>query len=352
MEMPYARAAAPQASPPSGQISGGVVETAAGRTAGDQFEFTLKNPVSLERRQSAMLPLVEGEIKAEKTLVFSGSRVSGGETVHPGISAELTNTSGMKLPAGPITVYDGGTYAGDALIEFFPENEKRLITFGEDLSVNGSVSSSGVRYITAVNVSGGIMTITRRQTHEKVYTFRNASGEEKKLVIQHPITSGAELAEPKTSDDKTATLYRFNRNLAPKETFVFTVKEETPISERITLAQLRPETFLSYSANQEIPDNVRSALTRAIELKKSADDAAAAQGKLETQMTRLVSDQDRIRRNLEAAGNQTPQGQEYLKRMAALDDEIDSLKKQIDQAAQETQKAKAEYDNYLATLKI
>ena len=69
-------------------------------------------------------------------------------------------------------------------------------------------------------------------------------------------------------------------------------------------------------------------------------------------MTRLTSDQDRIRRNLEAAGNQTPQGQEYLKRMAALDDEIDDLKKQIEAAAQETQRAKAEYDSYLATVKI
>jgi hypothetical protein len=299
-----------------------------------------------------MLPLVEGEIKAEKTLVFSGSRVSAGETVHPGISAELTNTSGMKLPAGPITVYDGGTYAGDALIEFFPENEKRLITFGEDLSVTGSVSSSGTRYVTAVNISGGIMTITRRQTHEKVYTFRNASEESKKLVIQHPITSGAELAEPKTSDDKTDSLYRFDRNLAPKGTFTFTVKEETPISERITLAQLRPETFLSYSTNQEIPENVRSALAREIELKRTADNAASAQAALETQMSRLISDQDRIRRNLEAAGSQTPQGQEYLRRLSALDDEIDNLKKQIEAAAQETQRARAEYDNYLATVKI
>jgi translation initiation factor 2B subunit (eIF-2B alpha/beta/delta family) len=38
--------------------------------------------------------------------------------------------------------------------------------------------------------------------------------------------------------------------------------------------------------------------------------------------------------------------------MASLDDEIDSLKKQIEAAMQETQRAKAKYDNYLATVKI
>jgi soluble cytochrome b562 len=351
------RMMAPQPAPASassltGGVAGGVVDTAAGRTVGDQFEFTLKHPVSLERRQSAMLPLVEGELKAEKTLVFSGSRALGGETIHPGISAELTNTSGMKLPAGPITVYDGGTYAGDALIEFFPENEKRLITFGEDLSVTGSVSSSGNRYVTTVNISGGVMTIARRQTHEKVYTFRNASEEAKKLVIQHPITYGAELAEPKNADDKTSALYRFNRGLAPKATFTFTVKEETPVSERITLTTLRPESFLSYSTNQEIPANVRAALVRAIELKKKTDDAAAAQTELETQRSRLFTEQDRIRRNLEAAGNQSPQGQEYLRRLADLDRDIDGVNSRINAAAQEVQRARKEYDDYLAGLRI
>jgi hypothetical protein len=339
-------------SPAAGSVAGGVIDTASGRTAGDQFEFTLKNPVTVDRRQSAMLPLVEGAIKAEKVLVFSGSRASGGATINPAISAELVNTSGMKLPAGPITVYDGGTYAGDALIEFFPENEKRLISYGEDLSVSGSATSSGTRYITAVNISGGVMTITRRQSYEKVYTIKNASGQTKKIIIEHPITSGAELIEPKSAEDKTGSLYRFNRNLAANETFTFTVKEETPIQERITLTNLRADTFLSYASNQEIPANVREALTRAIELKRIADNAAAAQGTLETQKSRLISDQDRVRRNLEAAGNQTPQGQEYLKRMVALDDEIDGINKQIEAAAQETQRTKTEYDNYLATLRI
>ena len=349
---PLARSAMPSMAAPAPSVSGGVVQTASGSAAGDQFEFTIKNPVTLERRQSAMLPLVEGSVKAEKMLVFSGSRAQGGATINPGISAELTNNSGMKLPAGPITVYDGGTYAGDALIEFFPENEKRLISYGEDLSVSGNMTSSGSRYVTAVSVSGGVMVISRRQSYEKVYTIRNASEEAKKLVIEHPVTSGSELVEPKSADERTGTLYRFASPLRAKETLSFKVKEETPLSERVILAQLRPETFLSYSTNQEIPANVRAALTRAIELKKKADDALTAQKNLETQLTRLVSEQDRVRRNLEAAGNQTPQGQEYLQRLAALDSDIDGMNKQIRTAEEEVQKTKKEYDNYIAAITI
>jgi len=349
---PMARAVAPSMNAAGGSVTGGVVETATGRAAGDQFEFTLKNPVTLERRQSAMLPLVEGSLRAEKTLVFSGTRAAGGATINPGISAELTNTSGMKLPAGPITVYDGGTYAGDALIEFFPENEKRLISYGEDLSVTGNVTSTGTRYVTGVTVSGGVMTISRRQSYEREYTFRNASSEAKKIIIEHPITSGTELVEPSTSEDRTAALYRFTRNLAARETFTFKVKEEAPLSERITLASLRPDAFLSYSTNQEIPANVRSVLAQAIALKRKADDSAASQASLEGEKSRLVSEQDRIRRNLEAAGNQSPQGQEYLRRLSDLDKDIDSLNSRIDAVMLETRNAQKEYEDYVAGIRI
>ena len=336
----------------SGSVTGGVIETAEGRAAGDQFEFTLRNPVTLERRQSAMLPLVEGSVKAEKTLVFSGSRASGGVSIHPGISVELTNTSGMKLPAGPITVYDGGTYARDALIEFFPENEKRLITYGDDLSVQGSASPGSSRYVTGVVLSGGVMTINRRQSYERSYTIKNSSGENKKIIIEHPITGGSELVEPATAEDRTSSLYRFSRNLPAGETLTFMVKEETPVSERIALSQMRPDAFLSYSTSQEIPANVRAVLSRAIELKKKADDADLAEKDLERELTRFSSEQDRIRRNLEAAGNQSPQGQEYLKRLASLDSDIDSINARIDSALKDAQSAKNEYENYLATIVI
>jgi hypothetical protein len=349
------RAQAPMAVPAPAQSTAAVGAggtAATGSAAGDQFEFTLKNPVTLERRQSAMLPLVEAVIEAEKVLVFSGQRAMNGGTINPGISAELTNNTGMKLPAGPITVYDGGTYSGDALIEFFPENEKRLISYGDDLSVTGSVTSSNSRYVSTVRVVSGVMTITRRQVYERVYTIRNASDEQKKLILEHPILSGYELIEPIIAEDRTATLYRFTRYLAPKETNSFTVREEYPVSETITLANLRADTFLSYSTNQEIPAEVRAALTRAIELRVKNEEAVTAQRELETQLTRLIAEQDRIRRNLEAAGNTSPQGQDYLRRLASLDSDIDDLNSQISDAVREVQRTRREYEDYLASIRI
>jgi hypothetical protein len=335
---------------PAPGLAGGILETARGAAAGDQFEFTLRHPVSLPRQQSAMLPLVEGTVSAERTLVFEGAKALGGGIIHPAISAELTNTTGMKLPAGPITVFDGGLYAGDALIAFFPEQEKRLISYGEDLSVNGSAAASMTRQVNTVTINRGVMTVKRRAVYEKVYTFKNSSGEEKRLMLEHPLTAAAALTEPASFYERTDSLYRFVLTLPAGGERTLTVREERPLEEGIILAQLRPDALASYVSNQEIPEEVRRALRRGVELRQQAEEAKAALTGLEARRARLTADQDRIRQNLEAAGNQTPQGQEYLRRMILLDEDIDRL--DITGAEEKARAAQSAFEAYLAGLSL
>jgi hypothetical protein len=333
-------------------LASGAAQTALGQVLGDQFEFTLPRRITLERQQSAMFPLVEGTLDAEKILVFSGARAAGGGLIHPAIAAEITNTTGMKLPAGPITVFDGGSYAGDALIEFFPPGEKRLISYGADLSVTGAMINSGSQSLRGVTISGGVMSIIRRIIYETTYTFNNSSGERKRLILEHPITGGTELTIPGDFDERTDSVYRFSMTLPAERDLNITVREESPREERITLVQLHPETFAAYASTQEIPDKVRTALLRAIELKKNAEDARTAQAEIEEQRNYRISEQDRIRRNLEAAGSQTPQGQEYLKRLVTMDGEIDALSAMADTARKDAQDAQKFYEEYLGELNL
>jgi len=326
-------------------FTGGNVQTAAGGEAGGQFEFTIKNPVNLDRRMSAMFPLVESQIDAKKLLIYSGSGR------YPRLGAEITNTSKMKLPAGPITVFDGGVYAGDALIEFWNENEKRLISFGEDLSVTAAANSANARAVTSVNVSGGVMTINRSLSYIKTYTFINSSSVPKQLVVEHSKTPQTALASPQTNE-QTENVYRFNVTLPANRETVLTVNEVRPISESITLLSLRPDAFLSYTSNQEIPNQIRQAFARAVELKQVSDTAALSVKEIEAQKNRLIADQDRIRRNLEAAGNQTQQGQEYLRRLVSLDSEIDAINITLEKANTDAKTAQQAYENYLAGLRF
>lgn len=160
--------------------------------------------------------------------------------------------------------------------------------------------------MSTVSIGGGLMTISRRQVYTKTYTVKNAAGEAKQALIEHPFMPGAELAEPASPNEKTPSAYRFVRPLPAGGEPVCTVREERPMAERITLVQQRPEILLNYASNQEIPPNVRAVLQKALDLKGEADAAQTALVNTRSRRGFLVSEQDRIRPNLEAAGNQSP----------------------------------------------
>jgi hypothetical protein len=319
-------------------------------SAGDQFQFTLKSPVSLERGTSAMLPLVSGEIAAERVSIFSGTQ--GALSQHPMLGAKLANSTGMRLPAGPIAVFDGGLYAGDALLDFFPEKDSRLIAFGEDLGVTGAVTASSEEETIGVGIAKGVMTFARRITFSKSYEFKNGTAEPKKLVVEHPITQGAELFEPTTSEEKTAGVYRFELAVAAGRAAKLIVKERSPSSETVVLGSIRPEDLLAYSSSQEIPQKIRDALKKAVDLRKKLEDAKRGLEDQKARKDSLAADQDRYRRNLDSVGRDSSQGQQYVKRLMEAEAAIDQTSTAITNAQKAVQEAQAAYEGYLADLSI
>jgi len=332
-------------SEPTSPVSRGVVETASGREAGDQFEFTIKTPVTLPRRQSAMLPLVDGAVEAEKMLVFSPEKMKPTDK-HPAIAAKITNNTGMKLPAGAITVYDGGTYAGDSLIAFFPEEEKRIISFGEDMTVTGSlVIESGHEYC-AVQIKSGIMKIDTKHIKTTKYRFHNASQETKKLIVENQIYTGATLTEPVEYMEKTHDSYRFELVLPAGET-LFDVVETESISHRTSILNKSEGEFERHISSSHLPEAVREQLKQAMELRQVIYAETEKAEKYRALIDQLCQEQDRIRKNLEVAGSQTQQGQKYLARLAQQDVEIDEAQKAIVLAEQSAKEADDNYQKYV-----
>ena len=326
----------------------------ADKSASDQFEFTIKKPVNLARQQSAMLPLVECDIKAQKFLVFSREGKSINSVYNPAICSELTNNSGMKLPPGPITVYDGGTYAGDALINFFQENEKRLISYGEDLSVTCSFIFNVSEKVSLVKIDNGFITSNKKIIYETVYTFRNAGKESKNILIEHPVNLNASLLNPKEYSEKTHNLHRFTQTLPSSADFInFTVDEEKTVCEKLEITNFKYERLCAYLSNKDImQDKVRTILQNTFELNEKILKSQETLEDLNDKRKKLIEKQERTRKNLEAAGNKSEHGKDYLQRLVKEDADIDALDEKITVAVNAIETAKKDYENYLLGLKI
>ncbi|HNY20606.1 MAG TPA: hypothetical protein PKO22_00520 [Treponemataceae bacterium] len=328
------------------------LDTAKTSSAGEMFLFTVAKPVSIARRQSAMIPLVETTLKAEKISVLSGAKVLAGGSVHPMLCASLVNTTGMKLPAGPITVFDEGSYAGDALIEFFPEGEKRIIAFGEDLSVSAIASLDESSSVTKYGLNKGTLMISIQREYSRKYTIKNSGSSQKRVVVEHPFIERASLKAPAKFEEKTDSLYRFGLTVAPKGESTLDVREVAPEYQAISLEGLGDDDFAAYARTGGISPAIKAALEKAAEFKKAVVIAEAKLQKLDQQRGREVKEQDRIRKNLEASGNETAQGKEYLKKLAAGDARIEKIDQDFAEATKAHEDAQNAFSAYLSGLTL
>jgi hypothetical protein len=295
--------------------------------------------------------MLSAPIGAERMLVYTGTGPAG-KAANPAQAAELTNGTGAKLPPGPVTVYDAGEYAGDALLGFTEIGEKRFVSWGDDLSVTVSYDAQSSLRVDSVKIASGVMTLTRKLVSERVYTANNAGEASRLLVIEHPKTPGAALAEPAAAAEETSGLYRFRLELPAHKPARLTVREETPREEKVVIGSLDDRGLAAYISGSGTPANVKAALQKAAAVKAAAVKAAADCDAIKTKRQELAADEDRIRKNLEAAGGSSAQGQEYLSRLSKMDADIDALDARIEAADKAAKDAKAAFDAYLAALDL
>ena len=98
------------------------------------------------------------------------------------LGLKFKNTSGLHLMQGPITVFEGSNYAGDARILDVEPNEERLLSYAVDLGTEvNPVPSSDNGRLTLVKVNKGILYIDHEgardeDVHHRQPQRRRAAG--------------------------------------------------------------------------------------------------------------------------------------------------------------------------------
>src|SRR5439155_4206500 len=135
----------------------GVGSAATGSQLGDSFQYVVDHPVTLGRQKSALLPIVGKDVEAARVSIYNPAV----QPKHPLLGLRLKNTTGLHLAQGPITVFEGSTYAGDTRILDVTPNDDRLISYAIDLGTEVITQDGpGRSIITSVKAVKGIVTTT------------------------------------------------------------------------------------------------------------------------------------------------------------------------------------------------
>jgi len=326
-----------------------VEAVARGRKVGELFHFTVKTPVSLSRRQSAMLPIIHRPIAGEKVSVYSADVLEE----HPLNGAYLTNDTGMKMLGGPVTVFDDGAFAGEAMLDILAEKDRALLSYAVDLNVTVSEEEAHGEEVLAAAIADGRLIL--KFVHGQTWTYQIAStaDEPRRVLIRTPRMPLERLVAPKTATEQTDDEFRFQVDVAANSTKKFVVQ-----SEMFTWgwAALDPNEDLAGWGRHMRSTKVAPKLREAIEkFLKSAGEIRGLRAeikKTEAAIKAIESGQGRLRDNIKTLGAGHRLSKRYVEKLSKQEDQIEALEKKLAGTKGKLKQAVSALREYVQSLKL
>ena len=329
------------------EAAASVQSMAQGGALGELFRYEIAKPVTIQRQRSAMLPIVGEKVEAEKVAIYD-ERVMA---KHPLAGLRLVNSTKLNLMQGPITVYDGGAYAGDARVEDMAPGSERLLSYAVDLDVE--IAPRAVvkpEEIVSVRVEKGTLIASRKLAREKKFDVKNSGDKGVKVLVEYPLESGWKLVKPAKADEVTRDRQRFVVIAQPGKPAVLDVAEEMLVDQRIVITNLDDNAILFYSNAKVTSPDVKKALAEIIRRKREIEQVVREKAASQQEIATVSQEQDRIRQNMQQLDRGSELYTRYVQKFAQQEDRVETLRKEVAQREKQEQEARRALDDFLSQL--
>jgi len=314
---------------------------------GNFFRYLVEKPVSLARQKSALLPIVAKDVETKRVSIYN-------ERTHakfPLLGLQLKNTSGAHLMQGPITVFEGSVYGGDAKIADLQPNEERLISYAVDLGteVDAKPSSDNGR-ITSVKAVKGVIHTTTKVRETKTYTVANRNDVERSMLIEHPVRNDFKLTDTDKPTETAADVYRFAVKVPAGKTETKAVTEERLLNQGVNIASTNDDQIRFFLNQTAITPKVKAALEQAMSLRWDLQKVTREIQEQEKQLKVITDDQGRLRANLREMPTTAAAYKRYLEKFDQQETQIEAFQAKIKTLQADEHAKKKAFDDYLAAL--
>lgn len=333
--------------------SSGVSAAASGQEVGDLFEYRVDTPVTVDRNRSALIPIVQTRLEGARVSFYDESV----RAERPLSALRLKNTSDMTLEAGPLTVFEGDAYVGEALLDRLKPGEERFVSFALDLGTLVSSKSDAMNGpVFLAKAARGTFETSYYEFARKTYTVRNQTPRPRVVYVSHPMRDGWSLADDSAKPaQKTTHSYRFRLELAPNAVETLTVSERKEALDTFDLSDLTYDEVRLFVERRLIDDAARAALTHIVEMRARIAQLEGATEARDAEIEAIGEDQSRLRDNIEALGGK-PDAKalvaRYIAKADAQESRLDELERSKRADAEEVARLRAELAAAVASFTI
>ena len=351
------------------QLGGaGVAAQAEGARSGATFAYTVTEPVTVGRHQSAMIPIVQQTITAHSLSLYDQDTLP----LNPLAGVRIVNDTGLHLAAGTVTVYDEAGFAGNALLADLVPGDSRVLAFAVDLElvVDQTYAPQNEQIVSARIVDGLLESMVRQRITYTVDVKANTE-ERRLLAVDLPRHPGYEVVAPTPGPVVTTGSARFGVLVnadAPATTAddtelpthlscatgaercTLSVQYERVSSRTMAVSNLDAGLIAFYLEGVELDAATRATLVEIQAAQAELSRLSRAIAALETAIGEIHDDQSRIRNNMNSLDRNSSLYRRYVADLEAQEGELDDLGMQLADLRAEQAAAQERLDTLLRGL--
>ncbi|HMG85359.1 MAG TPA: hypothetical protein VK574_06425 [Terracidiphilus sp.] len=277
---------------PSDAIAEGDVSTNA---FDDFFQYSLTQPVTIHKNESAMVPILQQELPAEHVTLWSRNEP------RPLRAVWLENKSKLTLDAGSFSIFESGEFAGEGLLDSIHPGERRLLSYAADQAMRVKITDQqSQRTLHHLQVHKGLIVERYMDVASITYSATNSADEDRAVLLEHPRrTNGWSLDEGLKPAEATPDTYRFKVAVKAHATEKLEVREHGPEFTTVTINPNQNTNAYLIDLVKRVP-NAESELKPIIDAQAKLADLDQAIADAKKQEETAAADEARDRDNLTA----------------------------------------------------
>ena len=300
------------------------------RKLGDLFEYEIEHPVTIRRNQSALVPIVLRSFEGRPVLLYN--KQTRGE--NPMRCVEFKNSTGLTLEGGPVTVLEGGSYVGEAMLNTFKPDEQRLVPYAVELSVRVLDNiDNHFDPVQRVVIRQGVMKTHYGHVQQTKYTLNNKSDNEHTLHLDHlRLKDDWKLFDTLEPEEITQKYWRFKLPLPAKQITSFVVRQQRTLFRSHLLNDVGDQQLTLWVEQRYLDRKTEQILRQVVELRQKAAGLEEQIQRLERERSKLHEEQKRIRENLTSLGDRSSEKdlrERYVRTLGTQEDRLEQIEKEI-----------------------
>ena len=299
---------------------------------GSTVAYVVNYPITINRSQSALIPIFNEKIKGELCVVLRDDRMNEAMDA-------IKLSKPLDFEKGAATIYLNGNYAGDSMIISGTE----FIAFRLNQDISAMRESKTKSKFAAVELKDHFLTIKR--IHEYKYTYKLINRSKETLPTILEVTKQPYAIPTEKPDSETKDYYQYHLQLKPGNTAkIVQFQKEDYYS--ISLPNLSESQFETYLETGLISISDKRKIKEYLELAKTLKEKEKQYKIITNEIEQQFNNQKRIRENLLVIKEDENLKSDYLAKLKQSEQKLEQKKEESKSIQIEIKKLKDDLEGY------